>query len=202
MRPGLIAAFAVGVIAASAANAAPDTAPPGFSVKADGTLVHRASGSAFPEHVAGFTRTADRAFDPNGHDIAITYRDQVNGKPIVARVTLIHIVGMTPHEHFLGMRSAAATYFPKLDLTNVVPAGDGPFTPPGLGAMSGWQGRFRARQGKEAYDLSLSTLKLGYWSARLTAAYPSAIAPDASGRITQLASALLASGPKHPARRG
>lgn len=192
MRAGLIAAVTISVAMASATNAA----PPGFSVKADGTLVHRASGSAFPDHVAGFTRAADRAFDPAGRDIAITYRSDIGGKPIVASITLIHIVGMTPHEHFLGLRSVAPTYFPGLGLANIVPAGDGPFTPPGLSAMSGWQGRFRARKGREPFDLSLSTLSLGYWSARLTAAYPSAIGPAASERITKLASTLLASGPR------
>ena len=183
---------------ATAAFAAPPepTVPEGFALKGTDTLVHRASHTEFPNEIAGFTRLPVRPFDPKGHDIVISYRQTIKGRPVAANIAMIHIVGMTPKEHYLGMKGIVGTYFRDLPFTDIKPQGEGPFTPPGLAPGSGFQGRFRARQHGTPYELSLSTLKLGKWDVRLTAAYPAATAPAARGNILQLAAELLKTAPK------
>jgi hypothetical protein len=172
--------------------------PKGFGQRSNNVYVHKASGALFPAEVAGFTRSEEHGLDPKGHDVGITYRTEIDGKPVVTHVALVHVVGMTPHDHFTAMKSLVGDYFADDGLTRFRLAGDGPYTPPKLKPLSGWQGRFSALHGKERYGASLSTVRFGkYWSARMTAAYPTALSPQAQVRLNALATALLSNGPRH-----
>ena len=198
MRRSLTLALTALVITIGAADLAGAKPPKGFSERKGNIYVHKASGARFPAQVAGFTRSEEHGLDPKGHDIGITYRAEIGGKPVVSHVALVHVVGMTPHDHFTAMRPIVGTYFQDDGLSRFRLAGDGPYSPPRLKAFSGWQGRFSALHGKEPYGASLSTIRFGkYWSARMTAAYPSALAPEAQARLNELATALLSTGPKH-----
>jgi hypothetical protein len=188
-------AFSVCGLAGLADAKASDT--PGFEAKKDGTLVHRASHYRFPLQLAGFTRDAVVPFDVKGHDVAVTYQKTVDGNPVIARIALIHIIAMTPKEHFLGLKGTVGHFF-KEKFTNIAQRGEGPFTPPGASPSSGYQGRFSVNLDGTPYELSLSTVKLGYWDSRLTAAYPAAVAPQAQQEILSLATALQAGSPKAP----
>lgn len=193
MKYGLRMALALGVaaICQPVSAGAPPAAPIGYKAKADGTLVHKASGTRFPDHFGGFTRFSSSSYDVKGHDAVISYHEQVGGKPVVARIALIHIVGMTPKEHFLGLKTMVGSYFQDLAFSHVQPQGEGPFILPGDGKLIGYQGRFRAMQGRVPYELSLTTVNFGYWSARLTAAYPRSAAVQAQEDIRALAAFLL-----------
>jgi hypothetical protein len=186
-----IALAALGL--AGAALAAP---PAGFVSKAPDILVHQASGTEFPREIAGFVRADAHPFDPSGHDIVIAYRQAIDGHPVAANIAMIHIVEMTPKEHYLGMKGTVGTFFRGLPFTDIEPQGEGPFDPPGMAPGSGFQGRFRAMQDGTPYELSLSTVKLGQWDIRLTAAYPEAAAPAAREHILALVAELQKTAPK------
>lgn len=59
-----------------------------------------------------------------------------------------------------------------------------------MGLKPGYQGRLTAKLGEIPYELSLSTMKLGFWDARLTAAYPEARASRARRNIIGLVDTL------------
>lgn len=188
-----IALAALGL--ASTAFAAPSV-PTGFVLKGADTLVHRVSGTQFPTKLAGFARYGAKPFDLEGKDIVIAYREKIDGQPVAANIAMIQIVAMTPKEHYLGMKSIVGTYFKDLPFTNIQPQGEGPFNPQGMAPGSGFQGRFRAYLYSTPYELSLSTVKLGTWDVRLTAAYPSATARVAREHILKLAAGLRKTAPK------
>jgi len=170
--------------------------PAGFSLKARGMLHHKASGTDFPLLLAGFTRSAERAYDLSGKDAAVAYRQTIDGKDVVARIALLQIAGMTPKEHYLGMQALVGEYFQGMSFTEVAPRGEGPFDPPGLAPGSGYQGRFSAMLNGTPYELSLSTVKLGKWDGRVTAAYPAASADRAQANIVNLVAGLQKTAPK------
>lgn len=193
----LIPAILAGLIVIGAPAAAKKAdAPIGFSLKAHGTLQHKASGTRFPMQIAGFTRSAERAYDLTGKDAAVAYREKINGEDVVARIALLQIAGMTPKEHYLGMQALVGQYFQGMSFTDVAPRGEGPFDPPGLTPGSGYQGRFSAKLNGVPYELSLSTVKLGKWDVRLTAAYPAASAGQAQADVLTLAAGLQKTAPK------
>lgn len=168
----------------------------GFTLMKDGTLIHRASKTRFPMQLAGFTRARANAFDAKGHDIAISYNRTIAGKPVVARIALIHIVGLTPKEHVLSLKPVIGTYFRDLRLRSIRPQSEGPVDLPGFKPGSAYQARSRAVVGKTPYEVSLTAVNFGYWDARLTAAYPHAVAPQAQKSIFDLVGELRKSGPK------
>lgn len=168
----------------------------GFKLEKDGTLIHKASKTRFPVQLAGFTRARATAFDKKGHDFAVSYSQTIAGKPVVARIALIHIEGLKPKEHVLSLKPVIGTYFRDLKLSNVRPQSEGPLTLKGMKPGSGYQARFGARLGRTPYEMSLSAVNFGYWDARLTAAYPSAVAPQAQARVIALVSELMKTGPK------
>ncbi|RYG03399.1 MAG: hypothetical protein EON94_04005 [Caulobacteraceae bacterium] len=169
--------------------------PAGFELKGTDTYVHRASGTEFPMLVVGFTRDRARPFDIAGKDVAVSYRQEIGGHPVIARIAMIQIVDLTPKEHYLGMKSLVGSYYKGMSFTAIQPQGEGPFTPKGMNVGSGYQGRFKAMQGDTPYELSLSTVKLGAWDVRLTAAYPAAAATEARKNILRLAATLKKTGP-------
>ncbi len=191
-----IVAGLIGLSLSVAAVAAKTVVPDGFHLKRGTTLVHKASGTQFPLHLAGFTRALSSPMDLTGHDIVIGYRETIGGDPVVARIAMIHLEGMTPKEHFLGMKAVVGTYFQDMPFTDIAIQGEGPFDPPGLRPGSGYQGRFRAMHGEIPYEISLSTVKLGYWDVRVTAAYPASAAAQAQADIAKLVIALQRTAPK------
>ncbi|RVT94306.1 hypothetical protein [Sphingomonas crocodyli] len=194
----IMAALLLATAATGAQAACPDAVPTGFKCRGNDNLIHEASGTVFPKKLAGFTRFYEQPFDLVGHDVTIAYGRDLNGTPIVARVALIHIEAMTPKEHYLGMKSLIGQYFGALKFSDLKPAGEGPFDPPGMKAGSGYQGRFTAVADGQPYELSLSTVSFGYWSARLTAAYPSEGAAATRAQILELARKLEVTGPAKP----
>lgn len=186
----------LGLAVPGAATAQKREAGAGFTLTKDGTLVHKASKTRFPLQLAGFTRARANAFDNKGHDIAISYSQTIAGKPVVARIALIHIVGLTPKEHVLSLKPVVGSYFRDLKLTGLRPQSEGPVTIKGMKPDSAYQARFGGRLGRVPYEVSLTAVNFGYWDSRLTAAYPSAVAPQAQARIVDLATELMKTGPK------
>jgi hypothetical protein len=180
----------------AAATAQKREAGPGFTLTKDGTLIHKASKTRFPLQLAGFTRARANAFDRKGHDIAISYSQTIAGKPVVARIALIHIVGLTPKEHVLSLKPVVGTYFRDLKLTRLRPQTEGPITLKDMKPGSAYQARFGALLGRTPYEVSLSAVNFGYWDARLTAAYPTAVARQAQAQTISLVSELMKTGPK------
>jgi len=189
----LLLGFGLSTVPASAQK---QQAGPGFSLSKDGTLVHKASKTRFPVQLAGFTRARATAFDNKGHDFAVSYNQMIAGKPVVARIALIHIEGLKPKEHVLSLKPVIGSYFRDLKLNGVRPQAEGPLILKGMKPGSGYQARFNARLGRTPYEMSLSAVNFGYWDARLTAAYPSAVAPQAQARIIDLVSQLMKTGPR------
>lgn len=180
----------------AAASAQKREAGRGFALTKDGTLIHRASRTRFPAALAGFTRVRANALDDKGHDIAISYSQKIGGTPVVARVALIHMEGLTAKEHVLGLKPAIGANFADLKLRDVRPQSEGPIDLEGMKPGSAYQARLRARVGRTPYEVSLTAVNFGYWDARLTAAYPKAVAPQSQARITELVAALRKTGPK------
>ena len=168
----------------------------GFTLTKDGTLIHRASRTRFPLVLAGFTRVRANAYDAKGHDIAISYRQMIAAKPVVARIALIHMEGMTAKEHVLGLKPVVGNYFSDIKLKDVRSQAEGPIEVAGVKPGSAYQARFRARAGGAPYEVSLSAVDFGYWDARVTAAYPRAVAGLSQARIADLVAALRKTGPK------
>ncbi|TZG28640.1 hypothetical protein FYJ91_00350 [Sphingomonas montanisoli] len=194
-------ALALATIPAVAGAACVDAIPTGFVCRGNDVLVHEASGTAFPKQLAGFTRFYEQPIDLTGHDVTIAYGRDLKGTAIVARVALIHIEAMTPKEHYLGMKSLIGQYFGALKFSDLKPSGEGPFDPPGMKPGSGYQGRFSAVADGVPYELSLSTVSFGYWSARLTAAYPTDGAATTRASILELARKLERTGPAKAAKK-
>ncbi len=190
----MTAALALGTASAASAACA-EEAPTGFKCKGADLMVHEASGTEFPKQLAGFTRVYEQPFDLTGHDVTIAYKREMDGRPVIARISLIHIEAMTPKEHYLGMKALVGSYYRSIDPVDIKPAGEGPFDPPGMKPGSGYQGRFAAKVDGTPYELSLSTVSFGYWSARLTAAYPAEAAPVSRAAILDLATKLERTGP-------
>lgn len=184
-------------ISTGPASAQKREAGPGFTLTKDGTLIHRASHTQFPLVLAGFTRVRANALDAKGHDVAISYRLAIAGKPVVARIALIHMVGMTAKEHVLGLKPVIGSYFGDLKLKDVRPQAEGPVELAEMKPGSAYQARFRARVSGAPYEVSLTAVDFGYWDARLTAAYPSTVVSVSQARISDLIAALRKTGPKH-----
>lgn len=185
----------IAMLTGAAQAACLDKIPEGFKCKGKDAVVHSASGTAFPKQLAGFTRLYEQSLDLSGQEAAIGYRRETPAGPIVVRVALLHIEAMTPKEHYLGMKSLVGAYFQTIKFTDIKPAGEGPFDPPGMKQGSGYQGRFRATSDGKPFELSLSTVSYGYWSARLTAAYPSEDAAVSRAAVLDLAKKLQKTGP-------
>lgn len=201
---GLAAVAAMGSLGIGAAgplapvaHAASFKAPTGFHLEKDGTLIHEKSRTRFPLTFEGFARTSNYAFDPGGKNVAVVYTYSVGQQMVEARIALVHILMMSAHEHYAGLSPVIGTYFQDMAFTGVRPIGDGALQLPGMAPDAAWQGRFRAMRKRQPYLLSLTTVDFGYWSARVTAAYPQARAAEAQARIVRLIAQIQATGPKH-----
>lgn len=197
MMAALVSAAAIPMATAPAMARVKFTAPEGFKLQKDGTLVHEKSGTHFPIVYQGFGRTNNFAYDQSGKNISVVYTAQLRGQMAEVRIALVHILMMTAHEHFAALSPTVGSYFQDMHFSRVKPIEDGALQVPGLAADAAWQGRFRATRGGQPYLLSLTTVSFGYWSARITAAYPASQAADAQARITALIGEIRETGPKH-----
>jgi len=171
--------------------------PEGFKLQKDGTLIHEKSSTHFPLVYEGFGRTSNYAYSPGGKNVSVVYTAQLHGQMAEVRIALVHILMMTAHEHYAALSPVVGTYFQDMHFTGTKPIEDGALAVPGLEDGKAWQGRFKAVRNKQPYMLSLTTVDLGYWSARVTAAYPMSQAADAQARITKLIGEIRETGPKH-----
>jgi hypothetical protein len=172
-------------------------APEGFKLQKDDTLVHEKSGTHFPIVFDGFARTNNFAYDADGKNVSVVYSAQLHGQMAEVRIALVHILMMTAHEHYAALSPTVGSYFQDMHFSKVKPIEDGALQVPGVAADGAWQGRFHAMRGGQPYLLSLTTVSFGYWSARVTAAYPEKQAADAQTRITNLIAEIRETGPHH-----
>jgi len=182
--------------AASAAGAT-DGATPGFTASSQGDLVHDATGTRFPAAAFGFTRVSTIAFDPSGEYATVTYQRGKGSGRSFAQIALVQISDMTALEHYAAMSPVIGTYFPGLKFEAITPIANGPMALAGVEPRHAWQGRFSATLDQRPYFLSLSTLDMGAWSGRVTAAYPKADARNVQARILALVGKVRATGPGH-----
>ncbi|WP_051767860.1 hypothetical protein [Sphingobium sp. DC-2] len=190
---------------AETAPAAPPSAdataiavPDGFELAPDGTtLVHVASGLRFPEEFEGFTRLRERAFDPGCEYIAIGYdRPLGTGDDrIVVRMAVVHIDQMSPRDHYMIMRQATMSHFAAPTIVS-----EGPATIPTNRRLKAYRGTFTGYRDGKPWRSSLTTVDYGYWSGRMTAAYPESEAAEAEKYLGVLLAEIRAQRPKAPKR--
>jgi hypothetical protein len=178
-------------IAGTAANTG------GFRTGPDGTVTHQPTGTRFPAAADGFVRTSTQSLDPTGKYPVVTYERGTGARKSVARIALVQIDDMSALEHYAAMAPTIGTHFGDLHFDHIKPISDGPLALPGVAPRNAWQGRFSAMRGRQKYVLSLSTLDMGRWGGRVTAAYPQADAVDVRKRLNALVGRIRATGPRH-----
>lgn len=180
------------------ANASTLEIPHGFVLAADETtLVHAASGLRFPAEFAGFTRLRERAFDPGGEYIAVGYdRPLGTGSDrIVVRIAVVHIEDMSAHDHYEIMRQSTMSHFSAPTLLS-----QGPTKIPNQRRLDAYRGTFTGMRDDQPWNFSLTTVNYGYWSGRMTAAYPASQAAEAQKQLGTLLAAIRLQQPKPPKR--
>jgi hypothetical protein len=193
----VIAASAMVSVPAAAQTARANPIPSGFAVERGGDLVHKMTGTRFPASAEGFTRIASMALDATGKYPLVIYERGTGPDRAIARIAMVQIDDMSALEHFAAMAPTVSNEFRDLRLTQVKPLESGPLTLPGVAPRNAWQGHFSARRGGQRYMLSLSTLDMGHWAGRVTAAYPAAEAADIQKRLYALVAKIRATGPGH-----
>ncbi|WP_454890463.1 hypothetical protein [Sphingopyxis chilensis] len=181
-----------------ATDAATAEIPDGFVLAADETtLVHAASGLRFPAEFAGFTRLRERAFDPGGEYIAVGYdRPLGTGSDrIVVRIAVVHIEDMSAHDHYEIMRQSTMSHFSAPTLLS-----QGPTKIPNQRRLDAYRGTFTGMRDNQPWHFSLTTVNYGYWSGRMTAAYPESQAAEAQKQLGTLLAAIRLQQPKPPKR--
>ena len=181
-----------------ATDAATAEIPDGFVLAADETtLVHAASGLRFPAEFAGFTRLRERAFDPGGEYIAVGYdRPLGTGSDrIVVRIAVVHIEDMSAHDHYEIMRQSTMSHFSAPTLLS-----QGPTKIPNQRRLDAYRGTFTGARDNQPWLFSLTTVNYGYWSGRMTAAYPENQAAEAQKQLGTLLAAIRLQQPKPPKR--
>ncbi|WP_255245781.1 hypothetical protein [Sphingobium sp. D43FB] len=194
----LLASPALASVQAPAVETAPAEIPDGFILAQGGTtLVHVASGLRFPAEFAGFKRLRERAFDPSGEYIAIGYdRPLGSGSDrIVVRIAVVHIDDMSAHDHFAIMRQRTMSHFSAPTLLS-----EGPTKIPTQPRLNAYRGTFSGLRDGQPWHFSLTTVDYGYWSGRMTAAYPESQAAEAEKHLGTLLAEVRLQRPKAPKR--
>ncbi|MDX3911604.1 MAG: hypothetical protein QHC67_17610 [Sphingobium sp.] len=160
--------------------------PTGFHLAGDGdTLIHEGSGYTFPSHVGDFIRTDEWSRDPTGEYIAIRYdQSSSRGEPVVAYLAVVHIGEMSAHEHYAAIKPQAQRFFSAIELES-----EGPVKNPRVGKAA-FRGTFRGERKGMPWEFSLTTVELGEWAGRLTAAYPATQAKPATEAIDNFIAAF------------
>ncbi len=172
--------------------------PDGFILAQDGTtLVHTASGLRFPMEFAGFKRLRERALDPGGEYIAIGYNRPLGSgsDSIVVRIAVVHIEEMSARDHFSIMQQRAISYFSAPSLLS-----EGPTKIPTQPRLDAYRGTFSGLRDGQPWLFSLTTVDYGYWSGRMTAAYPESRAAEAEKHLAALLAGIRLQRPKAPKR--
>lgn len=188
-----IAAEQLPVTAATAAEI-----PDGFALASDGTtLVHVASGLRFPAEFAGFTRLRERAFDPGGEYIAVGYDRPLGAGTdrIVVRIAVVHIADMSARAHYEIMQQATMSHFSAPALLS-----QGVTKIPNQRRLDAYRGTFTGMRDGQPWHFSLTTVDYGYWSGRMTAAYPESHASEAERHLGTLLAEVRLQRPKRPKR--
>jgi hypothetical protein len=194
----LVASPALASTQAPTIEAASAETPDGFVLAQDGTtLVHVASGLRFPAEFAGFKRLRERAFDPSGEYIAIGYDRPLGSGPdrIVVRIAVVHIDDMSAHDHFSIMRQRTMSHFSAPTLL-----AEGPTRIPTRPRLDAYRGTFSGQRDGQPWHFSLTTVDYGYWSGRMTAAYPESQAAEAEKHLGFLLAEIRLQRPKAPKR--
>lgn len=172
--------------------------PDGFVLASDGTtIVHVASGLRFPAEFAGFIRLRERAFDPGGEYIAVGYNRPLGmgTERIIVRIAVVHIEDMSAHDHYEIMRQATMSHFSAPTLLS-----QGPTKIPNQRHLDAYRGTFTGIRDGQPWHFSLTTVDYGYWSGRMTAAYPVSQAAEAEGHLGKLLAEVRLQRPKRPKR--
>lgn len=166
--------------------------PPGFHLARDASaLVHEGSGYTFPSIVGEFTRTDEWSRDPTGEYVAIRYdHSPAQGEPVILHIALVHIGEMNAHEHYAAIKPQAQRFFSAITLKS-----EGPVKNPRVGKAA-FRGTFSGERAGKPWEFSLTTVELGDWAGRLTAAYPASQAKAATSAIDE----FIAAFPKTPAK--
>jgi hypothetical protein len=139
-----------------------------FETSRDGTtLVHKASGMRFPKEVAGFRRTGDAVFDSSGAYVGIRYIRSLGREGLLElRIAVVHIVGMSPREHY-----AIAKPIALRGVANVHTIAEGIYARSDAGSP-GYRGLFQGRDGDQSKMIGLWAFDRGYWDLRMRAEAP------------------------------
>lgn len=185
------------IAAPTAAAVAGSEVPEGFKLASDGTtLVHIASGLRFPATFKGFTRLKEKAFDPSGEYVAIGYDHPLSGNDhLIVRIAVVHIDQMSARDHYTIMRQAAMSHFSAASVLS-----EGPTVVPTNPSLDAYRGIFSGFRDGVPWRFSLTTANYGYWSGRLTAAYPERDATQAEQSLDALLAEIRSQTPKTPKR--
>lgn len=166
-RPSLIALALAGILA-GAASAASDPRDGVFEAHRDGTtLIHKASGMPFPDDLAGFRRTGEAVFGVGGEYVGVRYvRPLRRGAQVELRIAVVHILNMTPREHYVIWKPMALR-----GVSNVRQVAEGPYSRPDAGAP-GYRGLFQGSVGGRPMAIGLWAFDRGYWDLRVRASFP------------------------------
>jgi hypothetical protein len=185
-------------VPAAAAVTTSGEIPEGFTLAPDGTtLIHTASGLHFPAEFDGFQRLSEKTYDPSGEYIAIGYdRPLDSGKDhLVVRMAIVHIDQMSARDHYMIMRQAAMSHFAAPSI-----ASEGPAKIPTNRRLEAFRGTFSGYRENQPWLFSLTTVNYGYWSGRMTAAFPQKDAAEAEKHLGILLGEVRAQKPKAPKR--
>lgn len=194
----LLAAPALASAPVPTVAAIPAEIPDGFVLAPDRTtLVHLASGLRFPAEFAGFRRLRERAFDPGGEYIAVGYDRPLGlgADRIVVRIAVVHIDDMSAHDHFSIMRQRTMAHFSAPTLLS-----EGPTRIPNRPRLDAYRGTFSGLRDGQPWHFSLTTVDYGYWSGRMTAAYPENRADEAEKHLDTLLARIRLQRPQVPKR--
>lgn len=192
----LFAGIAVSAVAQVPSGATSSEALEGFTLEPDRTtLRHDASGLRFPAEFDGFRRLSERTYDPSGDYVAIGYdRPLGSGKNrIVVRMAVVHIDGMPARDHYMIMRQAAMAHFAAPSIVS-----EGRARIPNNRRLDAYRGTFSGYRDNQPWLFSLTTVNYGYWSGRMTAAFPASQSAEAEQHLGVLLGEVRAQKPKAP----
>lgn len=195
----LCSGLAVPAAAQATTAEASSEIPEGFTLQPDGTtLLHEASGLRFPAEFDGFKRSSEKTYDPSGEYVAIGYdRPLGTGKDrIVVRMAIVHIDDMSARDHYMIMRQAAMAHFAAPSIVS-----EGQAKIPNNRRLDAYRGTFSGYRDNQPWLFSLTTVNYGYWSGRMTAAFPASQSAEAEKHLGILLGEVRSQKPKRPSAR-
>src|SRR3546814_2255537 len=90
---------------------------------------------------------------------------------------------MSAHDHFEIMRQSTMSHFSAPTLLS-----QGPTKIPNQRRLDAYRGTFIGMRDNQPWNFSLTTVNYGYWSGRMTAAYPESQAAEAQKQLGMLRS--------------